>query len=1093
MLAASAGLVIASPAWAGDPESTRPNLPPPGQVDPNPEMPLDPGSISGQDFAGIRLPLNAVNGSLSIRGSRVWTWVQPSETGPVNRVFVTGDVRIVIGLYEFSAAQAALWIQKLDEPGDAENTYQVFCYFDRVGTPTADASISVSADRLPVRAVVTAKDGVLVKCTTDPSRDRPNNSFVGEAERALARSLRDLYPEGRQYNRELARREDPNLRLRDELAKIRRERQASADNPIVPGLAKPYEPESGRTAARGDLDRLLSRLPENDEARPIFAREGLITLAPGKITVVSGKEENALVISEGLTVQYADQRSGRVLQMSAQRAVVFLPPGQLADMARLQASQVRGIYLEGDVVASDGRYTLRGPRVFYSVQENRAVVLDAVFWTYDQARRLPLYLRAKVIHQQSDSEFTATKATLANTAFFEPDLSIGVSSLTIKRVAADTSVATAGTGSGSGSGDGPASGPGTGIGSGGNGNPNAKGSTIVDAKDITFQAGTLPFFYFPRYKGDPTDVPLTDVRLENSSESGTTIKTTWNAASLFGFEPISGLSTELYADAYFRRGPGLGGRVDFNPNGPFGDGTGHIFAYTVIDDHGEDLLKPGTKREWDGSTRGIFEASGIWTLDEHWKWTAEVSYIGDETFIDQFFESAGETRREFTTRSTLARTEDNTYFKLDTQTNLNDFIANEYLQQTPGYNVDRLPEASYYRLNEDLLSDYRPGLLTYSSEYRIGRLAMNFDKVQAKERGFDTDSLSYTAFGIAPNQSIADLLRQEGYMEDAVTRFDSRHEFSSQLSAGPVTIVPFAVVRGTFWDNDFPKYSPEESQNSRLWGSTGVRFATTIQKVDDSIDSRLLDLHRIRHIIEPNATVWVAGTNVDRIDLPEYDSNVEGIAEGTQGRFAIDQTWQTQRGGPGRWHYVDVFKLNSGVTLASDDADRRSPITHFIDYRPEYSYVGNAFDTEGSWQVSDTYALTGSMQHDLDNNSPQRSSVGVIIQHDPDYSSFIELRHLNAEDSTLADAGMFYRMSSKYEIGSTLTYDLNEGGFQGFNVEVRRQFSSVLMGVNVSYNDITSETGIGFVFQPLGVKGQSRVSGLGTSRGSAGRSGRFGG
>lgn len=1092
MLAASTGLVIATPVLArpGDADPGQAGkFPPPAGDALLSDVPLDPGSISGQDFAGIRLPLNAVKGTLSFRAARMWTWVQPSESGPINRLLLTGDVRIVLGLYEFSAAQAAVWIQKVEEPGAGENVYQVFCYFDRVGTPTADASISVSADRLPVRAVVSAADGVSLRCSTDPVAERPNDPLLPEAERALARSIRDLYPEGREYNQELARREDPSMRLRDELARIRRERLATGDGAIVPGLSRPYEPESGRRSGEADLARLAARLPESGEARPIFAREGLITLAPGKITLVTGKDENALVITEGLTVQYADNRSGRVLQMTSQRAVVFLPPGQLADMARLQAGEVRGIYLEGDVVASDGRYTLRGPRVFYDVQANRAVVLDAVFWTYDQARRLPLYLRAKVINQESDSEFKASKATLANTAFFEPDLSIGVSSLTIRRVAPEVAQGGAG-GSGSGSG---AAGGGFAGGPGGGGNPNARGSTIVDARDITFKAGTIPFFYFPRYKGDPTDVPLKDLRVENSSESGTTIKTTWNVNSLFGFEPTPGLQTDLLVDGYFRRGLGLGAGMEFSPDGPFGDGSGDIFAYTVIDDHGDDLLKPGTKRKWDGSTRGIFEASGIWNLDENWKFTGELTYIGDETFIDQFFEAAGETRREFTTRGTLSRTEDNTYLQLEAKTNLNDFIANEYLLQTPGYNVDRLPELSYYRYGDDLLSEYRPGLLSYSSEYRFGRVAMNFDKVKAEERGFDTDALSYRAFGIAPSNSIAQSLREQGYIEDGVYRMDTRHEVTSQLALGPVNVTPFAVLRGTFWDNDFPQYSPEESQNARLWASSGVRFATTIQKIDDSIDSRLLDIHRIRHIIEPNATLWAAGTSVDRVDLPEYDSSVEGIAEGTQMRFAVDQTWQTQRGGPGRWHYVDIFKFDTGVTLASDDADRRSPITHFLDYRPEYSYVGNAWDAEGAWQVSDTYALTGSISYDLDENTPQRSSSGVVIQHDPSYSSFFEIRHLNAEDSTLADLGAYYMMTSKYEIGTTMTYDLNEGGFQGFNVEVRRHFASVLMGINVSYNDITSETGLGFVFQPLGVKGQSRVSGLGTSRDPRSRSGRFGG
>lgn len=1089
-LASIAGVVFALPALAGGDPKESPLQPPardPAQ-DParNPleneagELP-NPASVTGQDFAGIQFPLAPVKGRLEFHAQRAVTWAQPSETGTITRLNLTGDVRVVMGLYEFSAAEAVMWIQKIDVDDGRENVYQVFCYFDRVGTPAADASISVAADRLPVRAVVEAPDGIQLRCSTDPRPGPSNSMLLPEAERALARSIRDLYPDGRLFNQELARREDPTLRLRDELARIRR--QSASGEAIVPGVSRPYEPESPRLPGQGpDLSGLIARLPEIGEARPIFAREGLITLAPGQITLVPGKDDNALVITDGLTVQYSDQRSGRVLEMTAQRAVVFLPPGQLTDMGRLQAGTVRGIYLEGDVVASDGRFTLRGPRVFYDVQANRAVVLDAVFWTYDQARRLPLYLRAKVIRQESDSQFTATKATLANTAFFEPDLSIGMSSLTIKRVQPDP--AAAGTG-------GPGLAGALGGGGGAGGSAEGRGSTFMDAKDITFQAGKVPFFYFPRYKGDPTDVPLKDLRFENSSTSGATVKTTWDAQSLLGMDPVPGLSTDLFLDAYFRRGPGLGTRFDFSPGGPLGDGRGKIFAYTVIDDHGDDVLKPGTRRQWDGSTRGMFEAEGIWNLDEHWKLTSELSYIGDETFLDEFFVADAETRREFTSGMTLSRTEENTYFKFGSKVNLNDFIANEYLLQSTGFNVDRIPELSYYRFGDDLLSDYRPGLLSYSSEYRIDRMAMNFDKPTASQRGYNTNSLAQQAFGIGPNGTLAQALREQGYTEDSVWRLDTRHEFTSQLSLGPINITPFATLRSTYWDNDFGAYSPNETDNVRLWGSTGARFSTTIQKVNDSIDSRLLDLHRIRHIIEPNATIMLAGSTIDRVDLPEYDSTVEGIAEGTITYYGVNQTWQTQRGGPGRWHYVDVFTLDTGVTWASDDADRRGPITHFVDYRPEYSYVGNAWDLEGTWQLSDTYALSGSNSFDLDSNSQQRSSVGVIIHHNPSYSSFMELRSLNAQDSTVLDFGAAYMMTSKIELGATLTYDLNEGGFQETNFEVRRRFASALMGFNISYNEITNETGFGFVFQPQGVKGAGRLSGMGSN--DRGRSNGIGG
>ncbi len=60
---------------------------------------------------------------------------------------------------------------------------------------------------------------------------------------------------------------------------------------------------------------------------------------------------------------------------------------------------------------------------------------------------------------------------------------------------------------------------------------------LIDAQDITLRAGDLPFFYWPRFRGDPSRVPLKDIRVENRTGSGTALRTRWNAYSLLDLEP----------------------------------------------------------------------------------------------------------------------------------------------------------------------------------------------------------------------------------------------------------------------------------------------------------------------------------------------------------------------------------------------------------------------------------------------------------------------------------------------------------------------------------------------------------------------------
>ena len=221
----------------------------------------------------------------------------------------------------------------------------------------------------------------------------------------------------------------------------------------------------------------------------------------------------------------------------------------------------------------------------------------------------------------------------------------------------------------------------------------------------------------------------------------------------------------------------------------------------------------------------MITAENRWRVDEHWTLFSEGTYLGDEAFVDAFFERQQETRREFTTQMLATRRESNTYLTFQAKTSLNDFVANEYLLQSQGYSVEKLPEATYTRLNDDLLADQAPGLLTWNQEYRIGVIGMNFDKPFAYERGFANNSLAQKAFGINGNQTIADRLRAQGLFQSNILRADTRQEFSSQLAAGPVNINPFVVGRLTSYDNSFNNYAGASGSNSdqtRFWGAVGT-------------------------------------------------------------------------------------------------------------------------------------------------------------------------------------------------------------------------------------------------------------------------------
>jgi hypothetical protein len=259
----------------------------------------------------------------------------------------------------------------------------------------------------------------------------------------------------------------------------------------------------------------------------------------------------------------------------------------------------------------------------------------------------------------------------------------------------------------------------------------------------------------------------------------------------------------------------------------------------------------------------------------------------------------------------------------------------------------------------------------------------------------------------------------------------------------------------------------------------GVRFATSITRVYDNVGSRFLDINRLRHIIEPNAAFWVSGANIDQSDLPIYDPDVEGIANGAAMKLGVTQTFQTKRGGPGRWHDADVLVVATDLYFAGDDTEDRSPITRWIDFRPELGSPGDAFVVDAAYNLTDAVALTGANIFDLDTNQNSYTSAGIMFRHSPDYFSAIDLRYIEPEDSTLVAFFTQYRLTQKYTVLAAADYDATDGGFQSAAVELRRQYSSLLFGVTLSYNDITGETSFGFVLRPYGVTGEARVVGIG--------------
>ena len=79
------------------------------------------------------------------------------------------------------------------------------------------------------------------------------------------------------------------------------------------------------------------------------------------------------------------------------------------------------------------------------------------------------------------------------------------------------------------------------------------------------------------------------------------------------------------------------------------------------------------------------------------------------------------------------------------------------------------------------------------------------------------------------------------------------NEFAMPFQLGAFTIAPFASMQAQ-WGFDNEDTGDKETND---WTRTvGVRATTQLQRVYNNVDNDLLDLHRLRHVIEPYLTVW---------------------------------------------------------------------------------------------------------------------------------------------------------------------------------------------------------------------------------------------
>jgi lipopolysaccharide export system protein LptA len=826
------------------------------------------------------------------------------------------------------------------------------------------------------------------------------------------------------------------------------EDQSSSPLYQAAALLRPADhfPPGGAPAGEQLLQQPLTTQPTTAPTTQKLPNAPLSFRAAHFESIQTPDDKVAFVLS-GDVVLFQSRIAGDFLECQADRVVLFTPRSSLRGMtesAKYEAAEqaVTSAYLEGDVrlvytppppksplAKPRGEQRLTGDRVYYDFTTDRAVLTDAVVHTIDPTINIPVVVRAQLLQQMSLGEFEAHKVALTTSQFATPSYSINAQSAYVRMV--DT------------------------------GDPRFGVETQYVAHNATMRAYDIPYLLFPTLSGDITQrgTALRAIYTESSSRYGTGVRSTWGLFETFGILPPEDLDLQYHADYLSSRGFGTGldgtyegGFIDETTKQPW-DFQGKFNSY-FIDDHGVDRL--GDDRSLvtpDRKYRGRLLWEHQHFFPDDWQAQIRFGYASDPTFLEEWNQNEFDTSQPEDASVYLKHQHDTEAFTFLTEVPTRRFITNADESQEQ-VQVEKYPEVGYKRIGDSFGGD----ALTFYSENSLSALNFKPSDVPLVDLGFiHSQTPGLPSYG------------ETGITEQTNFRGDTRQEVDYPVALGQFKFMPYVFGRYTGYTE-----SPQNQGQNRFFAGTGVRINTAFWRVDDSAFSELFDIHRIRHVIEPEINLFTSASSVPRDDIYDYEEDVDKLNDVNGAQLALHQTWQTKRGGAGQFRSVDLLTFNVEANLFSHQPSSALLAPNnfrglFFPSEPELSIPRNSINADSLWRVSDTTAILADEEFNLDQKELATASIGAAVQRDVRLAYFLGLRYIGVINSTVASIAANYQLSLKYNIAFSESVDVATQKSEDSSVTLTRHFDRFFASLTLYYDQINQESGFRFGFIPEGL------------------------
>ncbi|TWT37872.1 LPS-assembly protein LptD [Posidoniimonas corsicana] len=794
---------------------------------------------------------------------------------------------------------------------------------------------------------------------------------------------------------------------------------------------------------------------------------------PGGETIYSISEGVQIVV-QGIDSGGLPEFLGEVdsFDLETDRAVVWAGGNAGGMSFQQQKGDSLEIYMEGNIVFRQGDRVIYADRMYYDVRSRSGVVLNAELLTPlpevdGKKYRGLVRLKAGMIRQLDATRFVATDALFTSSRLEEPSYHFGAETITFEDVPT------------------PIINPLTGL-------PDANPATgevryeherLATARNSRVYLGGVPVFYWPTIATDleePTYY-VTDLSIGNDSVYGFQFLLDLDVYQLLGSKAPKGVDWDLSLDYLRNRGFGYGTEYSYNTNtflGHNGPARGRADLWAIHDGGLDNLGFLRRSLVPEASYRG----RAFWNhrqnisdgLLDGWIAQAEVGWISDRTFLEQYYESEWDENKDQITGGRLRRLAGNQSLSIEANARLNEFFTQ----------TQWLPRLDHWIMGQDLLGD----TLTWYAHTNVGYADYKIATAPADP----LTSLGLTVYDAFPWEA-----------EVKGERFATRHEIDFPIDADPFKIVPFALGEFAHWGEDL---TGDDLQ--RTYIHTGVRASIPFWAANPEIRDPLFNLHGLAHkvVFDAEVTYTDASENFDRLPLydeieddsleeqrrryfdplfapglaglyvggaidPRVDPRVYAIRGGIHSwvaspttelvddqmamRVGMRHRLQTKRGKPGQERIIDWLTFDSNATWFPDDE------------RDNFGEPFGLLDYTMQWHVGDRTTFLSDGFADTFADGLRTVSGGVLLNRPTIGNLYVGYRTVRGPFSAdLVTATLNYRMSPKWIGSASTVVDFSEAGNIGQSFLISRLGEAIITSIGINVDPSKGNVGFNFAMEP---------------------------